>query len=51
MTLAMIFIRSSLEMVKVDPEDSDFAKTGAISWTLSVLATVAAEMEIVDLLR
>ena len=38
-------------MVKVDPEDWDFAETGAIGWTLSVLATVAAEMETTDLLR
>ena len=51
MTLAMIFIRSSLEMVKVDLEDLDFAETRVIGWTLSVLATVAAEMETVDLLR
>ena len=43
MTLAMIFIRSSLEMEKVDPEDLDCAKTGVIGWTLSVLATVAAD--------
>ena len=51
MTLAMIFIRSSLEMEKVDPEDLDCAETGAIGWTLSVLATVAAEIETADLLR
>ena len=38
-------------IVIVDPEDLDFAKMGAIGWILSVLATVAAEMEIVDLLR
>ena len=50
MTLAMMFIRSSLEMVKVDPEDWDCAETGAIGWTLSVLATVAAEIETIDLL-
>ena len=51
MTLAMMFIRSSLEMVKVDPEDRDCAKMGAIGWSLSVLATVAAEIEIADLLQ
>ena len=50
MTLAMIFIRSSLEMEKVDPENLDCVETGAIGWTLSVLATVAAETEIVVLL-
>ena len=38
-------------MVKVDLEDWDCAETGAIGWKLSVLATVAAEMEIADLLR
>ena len=40
-----------MEIVIVDPEDADFAKMGAIGWILSVLAIVAAEMEIVDLLR
>ena len=40
-----------MEMVIVDLEDLDFAKMGAIGWILSVLATVAVEMEIVDLLR
>ena len=39
-----------MEMVIVDLEDLDFAKMGAIGWILSVLATVAAEMEIFDLL-
>ena len=38
-------------MVKVDPKDWDYAKTGAISWPLSVLATVATEIETADLLR
>ena len=37
-------------MVIVDLEDLDFAKMGAIGWILSVLATVAAEMETADLL-
>ena len=30
-----------MEMVIVDPEDLDCAKTGAIGWILSVLAIVA----------
>ena len=51
MTLAMMFLRSSVEMVKVQPEDLDCAETGAIGWTLSVLATVAVETKIVVLLR
>ena len=51
MTLAMMFIRPSLEMVKVDLEDRDCTETGAIGWPLSVLATVAVEIETVDLLR
>ena len=40
-----------MEMVKVDPEDLDFAETGAIGWIILVLATIAIEMDIVDLLR
>ena len=51
MTLAMMFLRSSVDMVKVRPKDLDCAKTEAIGWTLSVLATVAVEIETVDLLR
>ena len=51
MTLAMMFLRSSVEMVKVQPEDLDCVKMGAIGWTLSVLATVAAEIETAVLLR
>ena len=51
MILVMIFLRSSVDMVKVRPEDLDCAKTGAIGWTLSVLAIVAAEIDTVDLLR
>ena len=51
MTLAMMFLRSSVDMVKVRPEDLNYAETGAIGWTLSVLATVAAEIEIANLLR
>ena len=51
MTLAMMFLRSSVEMVKVQPEDLDCAETGAIGWTLSVLATIVAEIETANLLR
>ena len=51
MTLAMIFVRSSVDMVKVRSEDLDCAEIGAIGWTLSVLATVAAEIVTADLLR
>ena len=51
MTLAMIFLRSSVDMVKVHSEDLDCAEIGAIGWTLSVLAIVAAEIETTDLLR
>ena len=38
-------------MVKVYFEDLDCAKMGAIGWTLSVLATIAAEIETANLLR
>ena len=38
-------------MVIVDPKDLDFAKMRAIGWILSVLAIVAAKMEIANLLR
>ena len=51
MTLAMMFLRSSVEMVKMRPQDLDYAEMGTIGWTLSVLATVAAEIETTDLLR
>ena len=51
MTLAMMFLRSSVDMVKVRSEDLDCAKMGAIGWTLSVLATVVAEIETAALLR
>ena len=51
MTLAMMFLKSSVEMVKVHLEDLDCAGTGAIGWTLSVLATITAEIETTDLLR
>ena len=46
-----MFLRSSVDIVKVPPEDLDYAETGAIGWTLSVLATVVAEIETADLLR
>ena len=51
MTLAMMFLRSSVDMVKVRPEDLDCAETGAIGWTLLVLATIAADIDTADLLR
>ena len=51
MTLAMIFLRSSVDMVKVHPEDLDCAEMGVIGWTLSVLAIVAAKIGTTDLLR
>ena len=51
MTLAMMFLRSSVDMVKVRPEDLDCVEMGAIGWTLSVVATVAAEIETTNLLR
>ena len=51
MTLAMIILRSSVDMVKVCSEDLDCAEIGAIGWTLSVLATVVAEIVTADLLR
>ena len=51
MTLTMMFLRSFVDMVKVRPENLGRVETGAIGWTLSVLATVAAEIEIANLLR
>ena len=50
MTLAMMFLRSSVEMEKVRPEDLDYAEMGAIGWTFSVLATVAVEIKTANLL-
>ena len=47
----MIFLKSFVDMVKMHSEDLDCAKMGAIGWTLSVLVTVAAEIETADLLR
>ena len=40
-----------MDMVKMRLEDLDYAETGAIGWTLSVLATIVAEIETADLLR
>ena len=51
MILAMMFLRSFVDMVKVRLEDLDCAETGATGWTLSVLATVAADIDTADLLR
>ena len=51
MTLAMMFLRSSVDMVKMRPEDLDCVETEAIGWTLSMLATVVAEIETTNLLR
>ena len=51
MTLTMMFLRSFVDMVKVRSEDLDCAETGAIGWTLSMLAIVAVETETADLLR
>ena len=51
MTLVMMFLRSFVDMVKVRPEDLDCVETRAISWTLSVLVIVAAEIKTANLLR
>jgi len=50
MPLTMMFLRPSVEMVKVRPEDLDCAEMRAIDWTLSMLTTVAAEIKTADLL-
>ena len=50
MVLAMMFCRSTVEIMIVDPEDLDCAEMGAIGWILSMLATVAAEIEAANLL-
>ena len=47
----MIFLRLSVEMVKVCLVDLDCAETGAIGWTLSVLVIIAIEIETADLLQ
>ena len=51
MTLAMMFLRSSVDMVKLRPGDLNCVETGAIGWTLSVLATIVAQIETADLLQ
>ena len=51
MTLVMMFLRSSVDMVKVRSKDLDCAETGAIGWTLSVLVTVVVEIDTADLLQ
>ena len=51
MTLTMMFLRSSVEMEKVRPEDLDCAEMGAIGWTLLVLTIEATETETAVLLR
>ena len=51
MTLATMFLRSFVDMVKVRLEDLDCAEMGAIGWTLLVLATIVAEIKIADLLQ
>ena len=51
MTLAMIFLRSSVDMVKMRPENLDCVEMGAIGWTLSVLVIIAAEIDTTNLLR
>ena len=50
MTLAMMFLRSFVDMVKVRSKNLDCAETGAIGWTLLVLATIVAEIGTADLL-
>ena len=50
MTLAMMFLRSSMDMVKVRLEYLDCAETGTIGWTFLVLAKVTAEIETAKLL-
>ena len=51
MTLAIMFLRSFVDMVKMRPKDLDCVETRAISWTLFVLVTVAAEIKTANLLR
>ena len=51
MILAMMFLRSFADMVKVRPEDLDCVETEAIGWTLSVLVIVVVEIETANLLR
>ena len=49
--MVLTIISWTMEMVIVDPEDLDIVEMGSISWILLVLATIAAEMEIADLLQ
>ena len=51
MTLAIMFLSSSVDMVKVRLEDLDYAETRVIGWTLLVLTTVAVEIKTADLLQ
>ena len=51
MTLAMIFLRSSVDMVKVRLEDLNYVEMGAIGWILSMLAIVTAKIETTYLFR
>jgi len=46
----MMFLRSSVDMVKVHLEDLDCVETRVIGWTLLVLAKVAIKIETADLL-
>ena len=46
----MMFLKSFVDMVKVRSKNLDCAETGAIGWTLSVLATIVAEIGTADLL-
>ena len=50
MTLAMMILRSFMEIVKVHLEDLNYAEMGDIGWTLSMLVIVVAEIETTDLL-
>ena len=49
MILAMMFCKSTVEMVIVDPEDLDLTKMGVNGWIVSVLAIAA--IGAVDLLQ
>ena len=46
----MMFLKSFVDMVKVRSKNLDCAETRAIGWTLSVLATIVAEIGTADLL-
>ena len=51
MTLAMTFLRTFVDIVKLRLKDLDCAEAGTSGWTLLVLAIVAAKIKIADLLR